>query len=139
MSAPALEWSYSPWRDRPGACAAGLALFLAGCLAVATLGESPLLSGGLCLALAASLSPALLPARCRVDEGGVARHGLLGELRRPWGELRRGVLRPGSLMLSPYPRPHWLDPYRGVLLPIPAGEWNRVAPALRGVLDDHGL
>ena len=49
------------------------------------------------------------------------------------------VLGTLSPVLSPYARPHWLDPYRGLLLPIPAQGREGLLDALRGRLEAHGL
>ena len=139
MTAAALEWSFNPWRDRPLAAGAGALLTLGICLVVASLGEPLMVRLVLGLTVLGAISPALSPARCRVDEQGVSRHGPLGATRRPWANLRRAATRPAGLLVSPYPRPHWLDPYRGLLLPLPARGRDALLADLRHHLDDHGL
>ena len=139
MTAAALEWSFNPWRDRPIAAGAGALLTLGICLVVAGMGEPLFLRVALALAVLGALSPALSPARCRVDEQGVSRRGPLGTIRRPWAALRRAATRPAGLLVSPYPRPHWLDAYRGLLLPLPARGRDALLADLRRHLDDHGL
>ncbi len=139
MTPPALEWSFNPWRDRPlGALAAAL-MTLAMCLLIASLDEPALVRIVLVLAVLGTLSPVLSPARCRVDGEGVQMRGPFGTARRRWSELRRAAARPAGLLVSPYARPHWLDPYRGLLLPVPAHGRERLIDALRGHLVAHGL
>jgi hypothetical protein len=138
-AASAIEWSFNPWRDRPGRAFAALAFALGLALLVGTLGEPPLVRIGLGLAAVGAMAPMLLPARCRVDDDGVMRRDSLGTARRRWSELRRGVAAPAGFLVSPYPRPHWLDLYRGLLLPMPprrrAALLADLVPHLRG----HGL
>jgi len=139
MTLDALEWSFNPWRDRPLAAAAAALMTVGMCLVIASLGQPPLVRLVLGLAVLGTLSPVLSPARCRVDEDGVEMRGPFGTARRRWSELRRVSARPAGVLLSPYARPHWLDPYRGLLLPMPAQERENLLAALRGRLEAHGL
>jgi hypothetical protein len=139
MTATALEWSFNPWRDRPLAAGAGALMALAICLVVATLGEPLVVRVALGLAVLGTLSPALSPARCRVDEDGVQRRGPFGTVRRPWGGLRRAAKRPAGVLVSPYARPHWLDPYRGLVLPLPSRGRDALLADLDARFHDHGL
>ena len=139
MSAIPLEWSFNPWRDRPGAAVAAALMSIGLCLVIASLHEPPLTRIILGVAVIGTLSPVLSPARCRVDDDGVQMRGPFGTARRRWSDLRRVAQRPAGLLLSPYARPHWLDPYRGLLLPMPAREREGLLAALRDRLDAHGL
>ena len=139
MSAEALEWSFNPWRDRPLAAGGGALMTLAICLVVATLGQPLLVRLVLCLVVMGALSPALSPARCRVDESGVEKRGPFGVARRPWAALRRAARWPAGLMVSPFVRPHWLDSYRGLVLPLPARGRAALMAELAIRLRDHGL
>jgi hypothetical protein len=139
MTTLPLEWSFNPWRDRPLAAIAATLMTVAMCLLIASLGEPPLVRVILALAVLGTLSPVLSPARCRVDEDGVQMRGPFGTARRSWSELRRAATRPAGVLLSPYARPHWLDPYRGLLLPIPGRDREGLVRELRGRLEAHGL
>jgi hypothetical protein len=134
-----LEWSFNPWRERPGAAALAAVLTLGLCVIVLAARQSFVLTVALCLAAAGALAPALTPLYCRVDESGLARRGPLGWERRIWSEIRRAALRAGGLFLSPYAERHWLDPYRGMFLPLPRAERERLSAALRPRLERHGL
>jgi len=139
MTGQALEWSFNPWRDRPLRAAAAALITVAMGLLVASLAEAPLVRAALGLAVLGTLSPVLSPARCRVDDQGVQKRSPFGTVRRPWSELRRAAARPAGLLLSPYARPHWLDPYRGVLLPLPSRGREGLLADIEGRLHDHGL
>ena len=139
MTLDPLEWSFNPWRDRPLAAAAATLMTVGMCLVIASLAEPPLVRLVLGLAVLGTLSPVLSPARCRVDDDGIQKRGPFGTARRRWSELRRVSARPAGMLLSPYARPHWLDPYRGLLLPMPARGRASLLAALRGRLEAHGL
>jgi hypothetical protein len=134
-----LEWSFNPWRDRPGRAVTAAAVAVLLCGAILGLREPLLLETVLCVAVVATLSPVLSPANLRVDEQGVSRRGPFGLERRPWSEVRRAVSGPPGVLLSPYPRPHWLDPYRGLWLPLPRRDGEALLAELRRHLSHHGL
>jgi len=134
-----LEWSFNPWRDRPGGAVAAGACGAFACVAVASLDLPPLVTLGLGIAIVGSLSPLLSPARCRVDDGGVWRRRTFVIERRAWSEIKRCVPRAAGLLVSPYPIPHWLDRYRSLLLPIPRRQRDRVMADLREQLARHGF
>ena len=139
MTPDALEWSFNPWRDRPLAAVAAVLMTVAMCLVIASLAEAPLVRLVLGLAVLGTLSPVLSPARCRVDEDGIEMRGPFGTARRRWSELRRMSTRPAGVLVSPYARPHVLDSYRGLLLPMPTRGRESLLAALRGRLEAHGL
>ena len=137
--APPVEWSYNPWRERPGLAAVAV-LFALGCCAVLiTFRESWVLTTGLAIAAVASLAPLFTPARCRVDEADVARRGPLGWARRPWRDVRRARLTAGGLLVSPYASPHWLDAHRALFLPLPSAARGSLSVEIQTRLSAHGL
>jgi hypothetical protein len=136
-AAEPLEWSFNPWRERPGLASLALVLVLGACALVASLRESPVLTLGLSLAAVASLSPLFTPTVCRVDGDGVARRGPLGWSRRTWADLRRVTLGAGGLFVSPYLRRTWRDAHRALFLPLPAARSERLLAALDPIVRDH--
>ena len=128
-----LEWSVNPWRERPGLSALALGFALVLCVAVASLGQGLILTVALSLASIASLSPALSPAVCRVDQSGLGRRGPFGWSRRAWAEVRRVAFGRSGVLVSPFSRPHWLDPYRALVLPLPSADRSRL-----GHFETHG-
>jgi hypothetical protein len=134
-----LEWAFNPWRERPGLAALAAVLALLMCTLVLGAKQSLVLTVALCLAAAGALAPAIAPLRCRVDQAGVGRRGPLGWERRGWPDIRRGVLRPNGLFVSPYRSRHPLDSYRGLFLPLPLRDHIRLAGILRSLLASHGL
>lgn len=109
------------------------------CFVVLAQGEPTLVETALCLALIASLSPVLSPAKLRVDEKGVSRRGPFGLDHREWKELRRAVTGGPTVLLSPFQQPHWLDPFRGLWLPMPSRDSEALRAKLREQLREHGL
>ena len=134
-----LEWSVNPWHERPGLSALALGSALGLCVALASLRQDWILTVALSLAAIASLSPALSPAVCRVDGSGLGRRGPFGWSRRAWGEVRRVAFGRSSVLVSPFSRPHWLDPYRALVLPLPGVNRSRLEADLRTLLATHGL
>ena len=138
MTSQPLEWSFNPWRQRPLIAAAAASLTMALCLLIASLREPLLVRLILVLAILGTLSPVLSPARCRADERGIELRGPFGTARRRWSDLKRVVARPAGVLVSPYARPHWLDSYRGMLLPTAPHDRDTLLAELRGRLDAHG-
>ena len=134
-----VEWRFNPWRERPGRAALAAVLIFGLCLLVIGARESFVLTVALCLAAAGAFAPALSPFTCRVDESGIARRGPLGWERRAWTETRRAIQRRSGLFVSPYAAHSWLDPYRGLFLPIPSRGGEALAGSIRGHLERHGL
>jgi len=124
-------WRYDPWRERPRVAVTAAIVALALCWMVLSLREHILVTLGLCLFCVAAFSPALTPVECRLEEHGVARRGVLGWERRAWARIQRVVDLPSGVFVSPYPRRHWLDAQRGLSLPMPAGDRDRLAAEIR--------
>jgi hypothetical protein len=139
MMAAALEWSFNPWRDRPLAALAGATIAFGICLVVASLAQPLVVRVGLAVAVLGTLSPALAPARCRVDDQGIEKRSPFGTVRRPWEGLRRVSRGETAVLVSPYQRPHWLEHYRGLVLPLPARGRDALKAELASRFHDHGL
>jgi hypothetical protein len=139
MKVDVLEWSWNPWRDRPGRAIAAAGVALGTCALVTSLHLPPLMALVLCLAAVASFAAALVPVRCRLDaEGATRRNGWVAE-RRAWRDLERAERTAEGLLLSPFRRAHWLESYRALFLPIPT---RGAAPApgeVDRILASHGL
>jgi hypothetical protein len=133
------EWTYNPWREHPWLAAVGAALALGLGALVGSFGESPVLSIGLAGAGVAALAPRFAPTRCRVGSDGVARRGPLGWSRRRWVDIRRARLGREGMLVSPYPRAHFLEPYRALFLPLPGDRREALGAALRSELHARGL
>jgi hypothetical protein len=131
-------WVYDPWRERPRVAAAALAAAAGLCVLVVAAREPFLVAAGLCLFCIASFAPALAKAECRLDAQGAARRSWLGWERRRWAEVRRLSVLPAGLLLSPYPRPHWLDATRGLTLPLPAARREALLAQARALWEAHG-
>jgi hypothetical protein len=109
------------------------------CVLVLRMQLSVLFALGLCIVAVSALSPLLTPARCRVDAAGVGRRGALGWSLRAWDDIRRAAAQPAGLLVSPFIRPHWLDPYRSLFLPFPASRRESLTHETRRRLKEHGF
>ena len=138
MSAP-LEWSFNPWRERPTASALTLAVTAAIALFLWSTGVPPLAVVGLAMATAGSFAPLLVPARCRVDDQGVAHRGAFGWERRAWTEIRRVARVRGGLLVSPFEHPRRFDSFRALLLPMPRVDRPHLTAEVAPHLSRHGL
>lgn len=136
-----VEWSFVPWRDRPALAGRAVVAAAASVLVVAAVAEALLLRVALGIVVALSFASFCLPRRCRLGPDGASVTTLAGTAARPWDAVRRAVLHPGGLELSPFAAPHWLEPFRGLQLPFPgrARGGAAVAERVRAVLDAHGL
>jgi hypothetical protein len=138
-AAPALEWSFNPWRERPVVSMVALLTTGASAVFLWSLGLGPLATLALVLALTVNLAPLLVPARCRVDDGGVAHRGALGWERRGWSQIRRVARVRGGLLVSPFEHPRRLDSFRALLLPMPQDQRADLTTAISSRLEHHGL
>jgi hypothetical protein len=93
----------------------------------------------LCIVFVSMLAPSFAPARCRVDDDGVAVRGASGWVRREWASIRRARLTERGLLVSPMRHARWMDPYRAVFLPFPAARAAELAAALKTYLERHDL
>ncbi len=135
----ALEWSVDPWREFPLRAATGiLAAAALGLLAVRW-APVPLAGWALALALLALLAPAYLPVRCRVDASGLGRRLGLGWERRAWKEIRRARLTAQGLYVSSLRHGGPLEPFRGLLLPLPRAASPSLQAALARAIESHGV
>jgi hypothetical protein len=136
---PPLEWSVDPWREFPLRAVTGfLAAVALGLLAV-RLSPVPLAGWALALALLAILAPAYLPVRCRVDAAGIARRLGFGWERRAWSDIRVARLTAGGLYVSTLAHGGPLEPFRGLLLPLPRRRLPELRPTLAAVIEAHGV
>jgi hypothetical protein len=140
-AAPAepLEWTYQPWRERPGRAALAAVGAFGVCVLILRLGLAPFTAALLCIVTVSLIAPTFVPARCRVDAAGVAVRGPAGWTRRAWTDIRRARSGPHGLLVSPFSRRHWLDPYRSLFLPFPAAESAALGRALSARLAGHDL
>jgi hypothetical protein len=139
---PSLEWSVSPWRERPAAAAGAVVVALGLWLLVLRLLPGERVTATLLgLVGLLSLAPGMAATQCRVDAAGAARRVLFTWERRSWGQIRRARLGRRGLFVSPLERPGRLDRFRGLFLPLPgrAGASSGLEAALRRELDEHGL
>jgi len=134
----ALEWSFHPWRDARTLMMRSL---VAGglCVTLAMVAAGPgLVRWALVAAAALSFAGPLVPVECRLDEGGIVRRTFLGVQQRTWDQVRRARVDAGGIRFSPFTSRHWLDAFRTLELPLPAGAAG-LADRARELLRAHGL
>jgi hypothetical protein len=138
-AAAPLEWTFNPWRqDRRIAVVAAIVVLVVAIL-IAGFELPPLAVFGLTLVFLASIHPAILPTRCRVDEAGVARRMAFVWERRPWSAIRRACLARHGLYVSTLSHQSALSPFRSMWLPVPRTEPPALLEELRRRLAGHGL
>ncbi len=135
----AVEWTWSPWRERPGRAVVALVFTLCVFALVVMLVGSAVLAVLMTLAVAGTLAPLLVPSRCRVDHAGIALRSAFGWESRAWSDLRRA--RPGrdAIVMSPFTRPRRLDVFRALVLPLPALGRDALLAAVREHCERHEL
>lgn len=134
-----IEWQVHPARERPLAFILVI-IFLAVC-GVAIHGYSgsrilPVVSIGILLI---SLQSFFFPTDFVLDNTGIEIRKLFGKRKRPWREFRIYYRTNKGIQVSTFPRPSWLDSYRGVFL-ILSGNREEVEKILQHNLDyvTHG-
>ncbi len=112
---PLLTWQVHLWREEPRKGLAGIGgVLLVGALLWAVQGPAgALLLGG---ALLLSLTPLFLPQEYRLYPDRVQVQQGLRRQTLAWQEVRRVVRGEGRILLSPFPAPHPLEGWRGVVL-----------------------
>lgn len=138
MSPEFLEWTYNPWRERPGRALAGCAGAVSFCGVILLLGLPLVMAVALAIAAVAPLAIVCLPMRLRLDESGASRRcGPLAETRS-WQRVRRVVRHREGVLLTPFRARSWLDAYLGFFLPFPRQD-EPPAEDLDRILASHGL
>jgi hypothetical protein len=135
----ALEWTFNPWRQSLPQAAFGALAVVVAMTGVARLGLPPLATVALAIAFLGTVQPALLPARCRVDEEGVARRIGVRWDRRPWSTIRVARFGRRGLFVSPLAHSTLLASFRGLWLPVPPAAKAALEDELRRRLAQHGL
>jgi hypothetical protein len=137
--APPLELSIDPWREFPLRAVSGFLAAVALALLAVRMMPAPVAGWALALALLAILGPAYLPMRCRVDESGIARRLGFGWERRAWTDIRVARLGERSLYVSTLRNGGPLEPFRGLVLPLPRDRADELRPVLGAALHAHGI
>lgn len=95
---------------------------------------APLTALVLSFGLWGSLAAFFLPSRYTLQEQAlIVRVGPLTQ-RYPWARFRRVLRDRNGLLLSPFTKPHKLDSFRGVFLPLDPESARRLAPLLEARL-----
>ena len=136
---PALEWRVDPWRETPLRALTGFVGVVAlGMLAV-SVSPVPLAGWALAVALLVMLAPAYLPVRCRMDETGVGRRLGFGWERRAWADIRLARFTGEGLYVSSLRHGGPLEPFRGLLLPLPKAAAPSLQDSLARAITAHGI
>ncbi len=135
----AVEWTWQPWRDRPGRAALAVVAAFGLCVLVLRLTLAPLTALLLSIVVVSALASSFLPARCRVDAEGVALRGGGGWSSRRWTDIRRARVGRRGLFVSPFSSRRWMDAWRALFLPFPADRADDLIRVVQRYLDDRDL
>ncbi|MGE5175437.1 MAG: hypothetical protein ACM3JJ_03605 [Hyphomicrobiales bacterium] len=124
-SADEISWSVWPARERPLAAAIVVAAAIVLGVLIGKGTHDRVLAVAAPVAVLLSLSSFLLPTAYRLTKESVEVRSLGVVRARPWTEMRRYVVDPGGVFLSPFEKRSWLDAYRGVRL-LPGGNRDQV-------------
>ena len=110
-----LSWRVHPAAQRPGR-AALVGIIIVG-LTLGSAWYAGVAMGVLALLLlAGSLWPFFVPTTYRLTSWGVEQHRWPSRQQRPWSAFRRFQVDRRGVLLSPFPHPSRLDPFRGMYL-----------------------
>jgi hypothetical protein len=122
-----LEWTCHPARRQPGkAVAAGV--FSLACAVAAAVWTGVVFWGiFFFVVLAVSIAPFYLPTRFVLDDKGVEKVYLGVPQRRSWSQFQSWYRDRNGVLLSPFPRPSFLESYRGIYVRFEENEEDVVA------------
>ena len=116
-TATELRWTVHPLRHEPPVKTALLVLIILGVpVLVALAFETPAFGFLAAVLLTASMSRYFAPTRYALLQEHVLIAHLGARRTTPWGLIRRHAVLPDGVFLSPFVRPHRLDPFRGCFL-----------------------
>ena len=116
-AATELRWTVHPLRHEPPVKTALLVLIILGVpVLVALAFETPAFGFLAAVLLTASMSRYFAPTRYALLQEHVLIAHLGARRTTPWGRIRRHAVLPDGVFLSPFVRPHRLDPFRGCFL-----------------------
>lgn len=116
-TATELRWTVHPLRHEPPVKTALLVLIILGVpVLVALAFETPAFGFLAAVLLTASMSRYFAPTRYALLQEHVLIAHLGARRTTPWGRFRRHAVLPDGVFLSPFVRPHRLDPFRGCFL-----------------------
>lgn len=133
----AIEWVFDPWRERPRRTALQLVVALGLVVLVAASGLPWPVGLVLGVAVAVRVARDAFPARCRVDDSGVAVHGPLGWEHRAWERVTRVRTLPGGLLVLTRRLPGPLAEVGALWLPVGGRDHEDVLGRLQPLLGHH--
>lgn len=125
----AVEWRVHPARERRAATLALLAVLAAILAAVWVAFSDPLLLLLSVAILGSALGSWFLPTTYRLDDEGASERRTGWRRARRWSEVRSAYADRRGVTLSPFAKPSWLEPYRGIRL-LFAGNRDEVLSAI---------
>jgi hypothetical protein len=115
-----LSWRVHPAGERPVAAVLVTIFLLLCCLVVQIYGGSGFLTGVSVLILFGSLYSFYFPTDYVLDDDGVEIRKVLGRYKREWSSFRSFYCSNRGIQISTFPKPSWLDTYRGIFLIVRA-------------------
>ncbi|MDE3000515.1 MAG: hypothetical protein OXU79_15700 [Gemmatimonadota bacterium] len=116
-SAAELRWTVHPLLEEPPAKTGLLILVILGLsILIAVEFDAPAYGFLTAALLTASMSRYFLPTRYALQERHILIAHLGAKRTLPWNRIRRHTVAPDGVFLSPFARPHRLDPFRGCFL-----------------------
>ena len=116
-TAPELHWTVHPLRhEAPVKTALLVLIILVAPVLVALAFETTAFGFLAAVLLAASMSRYFAPTRYALLQEHVLIAHLGARRTTPWNRIRRRAVLPDGVFLSPFARPHRLDPFRGCFL-----------------------
>jgi len=128
---PLLTWTAHPARRRPRDVALVVAIVSTTAGVVLWTFESAFLALLAVVFLLLSVSSFLLPTRYRITEDGIEAARALVVRRRRFADLRRLEVGADAALVSPLPRPGFLDRRRGLWIWLDGADRERLIGLLR--------
>lgn len=133
------HWTAHPAKDRPKDVALIVAVLFLTAGAVLMSFESVFLTVLAVAILIVAVSPFLFPTHYTITDVDVSERRLWVHKSRQWADLRRMQVGTGSVLVSPFSNPSWMDRHRGLVLMYGGVDRDELVELIRDKVQNNAV